>query len=95
MKEGGHLFSHNNRGASLHEPLSGCPCLLIHHLAEHLSRKCVSINRLRFFYTRSLTQQSIAQELLQGTQTLLLVELSYLDETFKDQTLSQSRPSHQ
>jgi hypothetical protein len=53
------LFSDNCRHTSLHEPLAGRPCLLIHHLADHLARKGKSIERLRFFH--HLTQQSTAQ----------------------------------
>jgi len=49
MKEEGLLFSHDEQHASLHEPLPGHPCLLIHHFAKHLARKYISINRLRVF----------------------------------------------
>ena len=61
MKGEGLLFLHDEQHTPLHQSLAGRPCLLIHHFANHLARKCVSINRLRFFYQRRLTQQSIAQ----------------------------------
>ncbi len=95
MKEEGLLFTHDERNASLHEPLAGHASLLVHHFAKHLARKCVSINCLRAFYRCPLTQQSIVQELFQGTQTLLLIELGHLDETLEGQSLSQRCPGHQ
>ena len=95
MKEDGLLFLHDERNASLHEPLSGHASLLVHHFAKHLARKGVSIDCLRAFYQCPLTQQSIAQEFLEGTQTLLLIELGYLNEAFECQFLSQNRLGHQ
>jgi hypothetical protein len=49
MKEEGLLFSHDEQHTPLHEPLAGRPRLLIHHFANHLARKYISINRLRVF----------------------------------------------
>src|SRR5689334_12390679 len=95
MKVTGLLFSRDNRDALLHEPLADRPSLLIHYFAKHLARKRVFINRLHVFKQRLLTQQSIAQELFQGAQTLLLIELGYLDETFEGQPMFQSRTDHQ
>ena len=89
------LFSDDCRHTSLHEPLAGHPCLLIHHLAGHLAREGKSIKRLRFFNQGPLTEQSIAQELLQGTQTLLLIELGHLNEQLEGQSLPQRCPGHQ
>src|SRR6266851_3468342 len=74
------LLLHDEQYTSLHEPSAGRPCLLVHHLADHLARKGISIKRLRFFNRCPLTEQPIAQELLQGTQTLLLIELSHQNE---------------
>src|SRR5258708_6008208 len=48
----------------LQEPLAGRTRLLRHHLADHLARKGNSIEPLRCFH--HLTQQSTAQQLLQG-----------------------------
>jgi hypothetical protein len=93
--EEGSLILHDERNAPLHEPLAGRSCLLIHHLAKHLARKGVCINCLWAFYQCPLTQQSIAQELFQGTQTLLLIELGYLDEKLEGQSSLQHCPSHQ
>src|SRR6266516_992131 len=68
-----YLFPHDERHTTLHEPLAGRTCLLIQDLANHLARKGISIERLRFFNLCPLTRQSIAQELFQSTQTLLLI----------------------
>jgi hypothetical protein len=73
----------------------GHPCLLIHHLADHLARKGIFLERLRIFRQIPLTQQSIAQELLQGTQPLSLIELGHLNEPLEGQSLSHRCPGHQ
>ena len=52
----------DERHPPLHEPLAGRPGLLIHPLAHHLSRKAISIQRLRFFRQIPLTQQASAQQ---------------------------------
>jgi len=89
------LFLHDCRQTSLYEPLAGRPCLLIHHLADHLARKGISLKAPRLFNLCPLTKQSIAQELLQGTQTLLLIEPGHLNESLEGQSLSQRCPGHQ
>src|SRR5215471_8935608 len=55
------LFPHDEGHTPLHEPLAGRPCIIIHYLADHLARKGISIERLRFFNHCPLTKQSIAQ----------------------------------
>src|SRR2546423_10722937 len=89
------LFLHDCRYTSLHEPLAGHSCLLIHHLADHLARKGISLQALWLFNLCPLTKQSMAQELLQGTQTLLLIEPGHLNESLEGQSLSQRCPGHQ
>ncbi len=59
------LFLHDERHPTLHDPLAGRPGLLIHHLAHHLAREAVSIERLRLFHPLPLTEQSAAHEFLQ------------------------------
>ncbi len=54
------LFLHDCRHTSLYEPLAGRPCLLIHHLADHLARKGISLKAPRLFNLCPLTKQSIA-----------------------------------
>src|SRR5712692_3790906 len=89
------LFLHNCRYTSLHESLAGCPCLLIHHLADHLARKGIAVERLRFFLQISLTQPSTAQELLQRMQTRLLIYLGHLTEPLEGQSFSHHCSGHQ
>jgi len=89
------LFSHDCRHTSLQEPLAGHPCLLMHQLADHLARKGIAIKRLRFFNHCPFTQQSITQELLQGAQTLLLIELCHLNKPLERKSLTQCGPGHQ
>ncbi len=89
------LFLPECRHTSLHYPLAGHPCLLIHHLADHLARKGIVIQCLPLFNLCPLTQPSMAQELLQGTQPLRLIKLGHLDEPLESQSLSQDCPGHQ
>ena len=89
------LFSHDCQHTLLYEPSAGHSCLLIHHLADHLARKGIVIQRLPLFNLCLLTQPSMAQELLQGTQPLRLIKLGHLDEPLESQSLSQDCPGHQ
>ena len=89
------LFLQNYRHASLQKPLAGRPCFLIHHLADQLARKGISIGRLRFFDQIPLTQLSTTEQLLQCVQTHLLIYLSHLAEPFEGKSLAQHRSRHQ
>jgi len=83
-------FWHDCRYTPLYESLAGRSCLLVHHLADHLARKGIFVERLRILRQIPLTQQSTAQKLLQGVQTRLLIYLGHLAEPFEGKTFSQN-----